>query len=497
MRLRFLLALCLSPFLLTTITASGPGANAVPSWFNRNPNDPHAIFSAWRNLSAREAALFLGNGWTVLGGQLRDQEGKPLALTPITIYYNAVIRSFSATLMTDRDGYFLIYSPYSLDVRGPGTESMSQGRFCLISAAPGYPPTELGMAYAASKREVRVAAAQPLLREADRAFYALTVEGHNTFDERGFAAFRAEMLARPMPADPAPFRDLLRPRQGSIEGRKRTAYRIRVVSPDGRPVPQALIKYQAYDGYEGNVQVVETDRNGMCEVEEYVLEGREASYYAGIRRIITVDAPGFAVGPVTASLREEGVNEIVLPAPAKVSGRIADHRGNPIWMHLTVEYRRPTLLAFETHIRQRADGSFSFDRIMPGEEFRLVARGLSHQSTPRAPVASGFMTLPPGGERIVNLEIPLAAALRVLVTDEQGQPVGSDLSLTLLFEDGTRWSGIPDSSGAGRFGFSALGQVPFRIQVKVRVFQEHISEIIRLEPGELKLAQIRIAVQNE
>ena len=44
----------------------------------------------------------------------------------------------------------------------------------------------------------------------------------------------------------------------------------------------ALVKYQAYDGYEGNTQVVETDASGVCEVEEYLLAGKDAVLDAAI-----------------------------------------------------------------------------------------------------------------------------------------------------------------------------------------------------------------------
>jgi hypothetical protein len=488
------LLLCLCALLLTGAQAS---ADTVPSWFKPDAENAGAIFSAWKNLSTREAVLYWGGSWTVLGGQLRDKEGKPLALAPLGISYHDGIRGFGANLITDKDGYFLIYSPYSLDVRGPANKTLLHGRYCLITVAPGYPATPLGMAYAAAKQEARLAEAQPLLLEADRAFYSLTVDGSSTFDERSFEAYKVEALTKQPYFKTKPFRDLTRRLQVSTEDRKRTAYKLKILSPDGRPVPNALVKYQAYDGYEGNIQAVETDEAGICEVEEYLLTGKDAAYYSGINRTITLDAPGLAVGPVTTPLKEGVVNDIPLQAPARVVGRVVDHRGEPVWMYLSVEYRRPNLLAFEADIRQRPDGSFSFERIMPGEEFKVKARGTSRQTTPRAPVETDYMTLAPGEERTINFHIPLAAALRLLVTNAQGQSVKGEVSLTLLFEDGNQWSGFPDRSGHGRFGFYALGQVPFRVQIKAHGFQDYLSEPLKLEPGELRFMRLTLAARKE
>jgi hypothetical protein len=87
------------------------------------------------------------------------------------------------------------------------------------------------------------------------------------------------------------------------------------------------------------------------------------------------------------------------------------------------------------------DGTFTFRRVMPGEPFRLVGVTISRQVTPVAPVATIYFTLNPGD---------------------------------------------------GKFGFYAFGQAPFRISVKAHRFEDYLSDVIRLEPGELRFIKIEL-----
>src|SRR5262249_12058849 len=80
----------------------------APPWFSADDNDPYSIFQAWKFLSARDAVLYLGIEWKALGGLLRDETGAPLPLTPILLFFNTNIRSYSAKVMTDKDGYFIL-----------------------------------------------------------------------------------------------------------------------------------------------------------------------------------------------------------------------------------------------------------------------------------------------------------------------------------------------------------------------------------------------------
>jgi hypothetical protein len=69
-------------------------------------------------------------------------------------------------------------------------------------------------------------------------------------------------------------------------------------------------------------------------------------------------------------LDKDHLNIITLAQPAKVSGRLTDYHGDPIGMRLSIRYKRANLIAFELDMPLAPDGTFSCDRIMPGEEFR-------------------------------------------------------------------------------------------------------------------------------
>src|SRR6266404_508227 len=131
-----------------------PSPAAVPSWFISDSGDPGAIFSAWKNLSTRDAAVYLGADWTVLGGQLVDEQGRPLGLTHVSVSYSEAIRSYGADLVTDKDGFFLIYSPYSLEVSESADDPRQYG-VCRFHASPGYPSSIAGAHYAVEKKDIK------------------------------------------------------------------------------------------------------------------------------------------------------------------------------------------------------------------------------------------------------------------------------------------------------------------------------------------------------
>jgi hypothetical protein len=471
-------------FVLWFPGLAGASPLSVPSWFIADASDPYAIFSAWKNLSTREAAVYLGAEWNVLGGQLVDEQGNPLALTRLSGSYADGIRGHVVDLVTDKDGYFLIYGPQYLDVDESATDSLKL-RSWRFHVAPGYPLSPKGALYAAEKKDIKTAGAQLVLKQEDRAFYVLTVDRHNSFNQQEFDSFRAEASQLGPTVVARPFRDKPRPREGSTENRKRTAYKLKILSAGGRAAAHAILKYQAYDGYEGNYQIVETDEEGQCEVVECLLANKDKAYYADIQRQITVDAPTI-VGPVSFSLDKDHLNIITLAQPAKVSGRLTNQRGDPIGMRLSISYKRANLIAFELDMPLATDGTFSCDRIMPGEEFRVIAGGVSRQSTPRAPTASDYLSLAPGEERIVNLQVPLPAALRVLVVNQREQPVNGEVMLRS--EEDAQLSNVQKS--VGKFGFWALGPEPFRISIQAAGFDDYRSDPIQLEPGELRFVKI-------
>lgn len=480
-------------------------AETVPDWFRPDPTRPYAIFDAWRGLSTREAAVYLhchvlDRAWTVLAGVLKDEDGRPLPLTPIGIYYHGGLRGYGARFRTDAKGCFLVYSPYSLNVRSNVTEAelaamtseersaYMNERACKFTACPGYPYSELSFRYAASKDDFRRCRAKLVMEAADRAFYELTCERENTFDEDGFREFQRTLVAEDEKRKITPYRSRPRCREGPTKGLERTVYAVRVVSPEGRGIPKAMVTYTANDGrHVGNLQTVETDENGRCSLEEYLEAGRSKYYYDGVQRDITLDAPGYGVGPVECGPIKREAFTIRMRKPASVSGRLLDHNGYPIWADVAIEYEKDCRAHFELCAHLRPDGRFAFDRIMPGESFRIVARRGSGQTTPMAPVETGYFTLQPGEERVgIELRVPLASAVRGIIVGEDGVPVSGLHDLAIMFEDGRgRGSSEPLRP---RFGFSGLGAMPFRIRAEWFTF----SDWIALEPGELRFVQLTL-----
>jgi hypothetical protein len=90
--------------LLSCRVLAAASPPSVPSWFVSDPGDAYAIFSAWKNLSTRDAAVCLGAGWNVLGGQLVDEQGSPMALSRLSGSYADAIRSYGVDLVTNKVG---------------------------------------------------------------------------------------------------------------------------------------------------------------------------------------------------------------------------------------------------------------------------------------------------------------------------------------------------------------------------------------------------------
>jgi len=237
-------------------------------------------------------------------------------------------------------------------------------------------------------------------------------------------------------------------------------------------------------------------------VESVNLTGQPRKYYREIVRQLTVDAPGYGVGPVTRNLRKGEVNIIKLDAPGTVSGRIVDHNGNPIYTSLKVQYKKPNGCGFEMDVAINSDGTFTFNRIWPKELFKLVGVVTSRQVTPLAPVETDYFTLEPGEHKMdVQMIIPLASALRGIVVNQGGAPVKNIWNFSLIPEGsdtsvgGGGLIGGDLISGGEKFSYYALGQIPFRISVKANGFEDYLSDVIQLEPGELRF--IRIVLRSK
>jgi len=465
---------------LVAVSSANAGEVAVPDWFQPEPANPYGVFDKWRRLDSKEAALYLGTRWSVCGGELRDEEGAPIGNCPLGISYLSEIRGYSATLKTDTKGRFIIYSPY----RGMPL-NLERVRF---RAAPGYPFSHMAMRFAGANGDWRNCKVRLAQMSADICFCYLTGSRSARYDGKAFREYVAAETAQWKKEKTKPFRAKPRAREGPINRGIRNEYRVRVVSPDGAPIPNVVLRFMAYDGFEGNQQTVVTDRNGVCILTEELLADRGKEYRSGIIRSLTLDVPGYWVGPVSHDLKTTEVNRITVQPGASISGTLTDWNGNAFRQRISVEYRKRNHVSFELSVYPAPDGTFTIDRIAPGEPFRLHASRASHQITSSAEVYSDERVLEAGEAKDrVNLRVPQAAAIRGVVVDEEGRPV-TDIGPLIFQNEYRRWQhGEPTD---GRFGTFGAPPKPLRITVVANGYEHYTSPEIPLEPGELRFVRV-------
>ena len=306
----------------------GGGAEepTVPVWFKPNPKNPYAIFDAWRNLSTTEAVVCWRSNPSVYAGCLRDETGRPIASCPLWVFDGGFHFGSEAgfggpnQLKTDKDGYFIVYSPR---------------RELAFSAAPGCPFSAIGLQFAEANERRVTCEARVIQVSDERRFYALTCPRKSTYDEEGFRKFVDSEWTRwkkkPRNQYVAPVKAWAEQRSGSSLDKydARSKYLVRVVSPKGAAIPGATVQFTAWDcWWNDNAQTVLTDAKGECTLFEQFLSGQQKKYYDGVRRWLTLDIPGYAVGPVPFRLKKNVVNVITAKEAACARGRIVDGNGN-------------------------------------------------------------------------------------------------------------------------------------------------------------------------
>ena len=282
----------------------------------------------------------------------------------------------------------------------------------------------------------------------------------------------------------------LKPWKSSISGGVRNQYRVRVVSAKGTAIPDAVIQFSAWDprGH-CNDQTVVTDAKGECTLVEEFLAGRDKAYYDWVRKILTLDIPGHAVGPVPFHLRKDAVNVITAKKGAAIHGKVVDWNGDAMWDKVYLEYINESLCTSEFVVGVSPGGDFTIDRIMPGEPFRIHGGGAIGGSTPACGMWSDVMTLKPGEVlRDVVLTVPQPAAVRGIIVDEEGRPVKSVYSVT--FRNKFRGWGHGQNEGDYRFGDDDVPPIPLRIKIDARGFQRYVGPEISLKPGELRFVKV-------
>jgi len=396
------------------------------------------------------------------------------------ISYDGGIRGYFAHLRTDESGRFIIYSPY-------GGIPPKTDRF-RFAAAPGYPFSQMGMQFAQSEKGWAQCGVRVVPVSDDRCFCLLTCPRQNKYSAAGFAKFMEQQVAEWKNRRVAPYRAQSHPREGPAGRGIRNEYQVRVLSPADVPIPGALLMFMAYDGFVGNNQIVQCDPAGTCTLVEELLSGREPKYYAQVRKWLTVDIPGYAVGPVPFALKTNEVNIVKAREGARIRGRVLDWNGNPFRQRLGVQYQNLNGVTFELDAYPAPDGRFVIERIMPGEPFRLRLHKGSRQATPSPEVWSETFTLEPGQTREgIVLKVPQAAALRGVVVDAEGRPVKGIWHL--VFKNGYGGWGHGDPID-GKFGTYRVAPGPLRIEVSAKGFEPYVSAPISVEPGELRFVRV-------
>jgi hypothetical protein len=481
---------------------------SVPNWFADDPAKPYAIFDAWKQVSNRRAAVVLGGSWNTIGGVLTDQRNRPLPLTPLRFEASEWHQTATMDLITDLNGYFIVYGVGvgALDVGGPPVKpSRSASAKTLpiafprdpsrLFACPGYPDSHAGRVFADSRKEMRLCDGQLLMKTADRAFYHFTVKNENSFTPAAFLAFQNSLLRSDRTNAPNGGTNWLSnaaTEKVSTEGRARNLYPIQVVDAEGKPLPQVSVEFTWHDNYINHHQLVESDKNGEAELEEWLLTGdrlryQGTNYFDTVRRSLIVRSPQFVTGPVHAALQAHRLNVIKLKQCATISGKVLDDRGNPLQTPLTVIYQATGWLPAENEVHVRPDGSFAFDRVMPDEPFQLSASWpvVIGADIPRTAVTS----LRPAETRSnVLMRVLQTAAIRGIVVDSSGESVNA-------------WQIVLDVDGAprqlaegDRFSFQPLGQEHLRIRINAKDHLDYQSDPIQLQPGEVRFLKATLEI---
>ena len=182
-----------------------------------------------------------------------------------------------------------------------------------------------------------------------------------------------------------------------------------------------MLTYSAWDlrGID-NRQTVATDRDGRCTLIEALRSGQQQQYYDNVRRQLTVDIPGYVVGPVPFGPKKGAVNTITAKKGASILGKFVDWNGNAVCDGgVQVEYRHENDCQTELFVNAAPDGSFAIERIMPGEPISLSGKG-----TLTAEARSETFTLMPGEVRKWGvLKAFQPVAVRGVLVDEEDTPV--------------------------------------------------------------------------
>lgn len=490
-------------------------AHEIPDWFRYDPNNPYAVFQAWRNLTAREAIISQRNGWSVLAGILKDETGRPLPFTPIHSGCITPIRGLdNGRCITDQNGYFIIYGTCDLDVnlgliqRGD-TLSLPSG--VDFYACPGYPATNQGQDFADYKKAWVKTTPKLAYRLEDRAFYVVTVAQNIPFDEQEFTRFLADssefdnkiyaVAEISNQSTQVPLRQ--RP---DFSPEKLVTYHFRLISPTGQSVPKAMVEGNFLDPdsphHFDKKQTVTTDDEGKGQFEVLIPDGYQKEIFKAVSRNLTIQAGEYGEGLISCQLRADRATTLKLKRPAYIYGKIIDHHGHPVKATVSLkspktEFEYSSGFSRQDHsslrspsVISRSDGTFTLGPVFSDK--KVFAQTGSYYD---GYVESDPFRLVPGSWKEINMTIPLMASVRALVVDEAGQPVNPDenASFSIELEVTPERTKVWDLSlSGGRLIWINLVPKPFRVTGEVPGYEPYCSDQMVLEPGEVKLLTIQL-----
>jgi Carboxypeptidase regulatory-like domain len=194
-----------------------------------------------------------------------------------------------------------------------------------------------------------------------------------------------------------------------------------VLDPEGRPVAGAEVHRRGRTSQ--NETPTRTDAAGRCELTG--LSGKMGSTVDVVHPALPLGAR-VVIRPDDPDATKAGrAIEVKLERTASLTGRVVDDEGKPIvdplvFLHSDVQYpeRLGTTVATATNVR--ADGSFSFDRLLAGANYSVYISANGHASLYSEHIRAN------ADEFYRPKEFRLPAAdqeLHGVVVDPRGQPV--------------------------------------------------------------------------
>jgi protocatechuate 3,4-dioxygenase beta subunit len=281
---------------------------------------------------------------------------------------------------------------------------------------------------------------------------------------------------------------------------------LRVVDPSGKPVAGARVDVRDINRWPWfNTRPGHTDAQGR-----YEAIGLPPGHATVLD--ITADAPPLGATveidaePAGGAPKTLGVR---LDPLVSLSGRVLDDQGRPIAGPVLHLYRdvmysgqnsRSFGLQIETSDEVKADGTYTFDRLIPGATYNTQVEAGGH-----ATATSNHVKIKPGQPvRLDDFRLPATdQEVRGVVVDAHGKFVGG-VNVTYQSPDRTRALGAPngsvwgqDTDASGRFHLTGLPRGPVRLMAYRR--PEGARQSIRnmkyvdVQPGQ---AEVRIELPD-